>query len=303
MRAAIIVALLVLASGVAGNDVHAQADHDFVPGITGRIVVPAVPRFAAAVGPICIVLPEEMLTTRRDMVIGVVEGTVPPSELEAVLAAGGAQAEARALSQSIVGIATQPRRGQGAEVIEHFNALVRASDAAFIANPPNEFLAVHEIVRYQSTGAAPATPYWVCPAQEVLPPPPPTVVEMPVEICVMIDDDLRIITGTYLPATGDTLIGGVPFREAHPVTAPAYAPAAPWYVQTDSLQFGQQLYVRFGLTRRLDPPELVRVGTHQGTAIFAETGSAAPHPALFVPVRPGCVFQPYQRREAIRPRG
>jgi hypothetical protein len=305
MRVALITVLLAAAAAAATDDLTAQADHDFTPGLAGRVAPPALARFAAAVGPICIVLPEEMEPDNRRLVVGVAEGRVSPAELEAVLAAGGALEEARALSRALVGLGNRPRPGQGAEAIEHFNALVRRSSEEFLRNPPPEFLAVHEIVRYQSTGAAPAQPAWVCPAPPRIVPPPviPTVVEQPVEICVALDNDLRIITATYRPATGDTLLGGVPFREAHAVTAPDYASAAPWFVQSDSLQFGGQLYVRFGLTRRMGPEEVQRVGLHEGTAVFAEPGAATPYPALFVPVRPGCVLQPYQRREALRVRG
>jgi hypothetical protein len=291
---------------------HAQGNlssHDTPPppaaGLLGtRIVAPALSRFSTAVGPLCIVLPEEMLTTRRNVVIGVVEGTVPPAELEAVLAAGGALDAARALTRSLVGVGTRPARGQNAEVIRHFNALVRGSSAEFMADPPHEFLAVYEIVNYQSTGAPPAS-VWVCPADEVVEPPPVITPpeERALEICVLVDDDLRIVTGIFRPETGDTLINNVPFREAYPLLAPTYASVAPWFVQSDSMRFNQQLYVRFGLTRRMAPENLERVGDHQGTAIFAEIGEEVPHPALLVPVRPGCVFQPYQRRETIRPRG
>jgi hypothetical protein len=292
----------------AGANAQLQSNgspHDGIPGLLGsRIVAPALARFSTAVGPLCIVLPEEMLTTRRNVVIGVVEGTVPPAELEGVLAAGGARDAARALTRSLVGVGTRPARGQNAEVIRHFNALVRGSSAEFLADPPHEFLAVYEIVHYQSTGAPPAS-VWVCPADEVVEPPPVITPpeERALEICVLIDDDLRIVTGKFRPETGDTLINNVPFREAHPLVAPTYASVAPWFVQSDSMQFNQHLYVRFGLTRRLAPEDLERVGEHQGTAVFAEIGEEAPHPALLVPVRPGCVFQPYQRRETIRPRG
>jgi hypothetical protein len=300
MKAMRTVLLLVAAIGIMPGEAAAQVEHDFFPGlIAGRAAAPSVPRFATTIGALCIVLPEELSRAGRDAVVGVTEGTLDPAQLAAALAAGGDREAAHALSQSLVGVFTAPRRGQRAEAIRHFNDLVRGSSAEFLSNPPQEFLAVHEIVRYLSTGA-PAASTWVCPAEEVVIPPP---VETPLEICVMIDDDLRIITATFRPETGDTLIDGVPFREAHTGVAPDYAGAAPWFAQSDSLRFGEQLYVRFGLTRRLLPTNLRRVGYQAGTAVFAEVGELSPYPALYVPVRPGCVFQPYQRRETIRPRG
>jgi hypothetical protein len=298
------IAVLVL---VAVGFMAAEAEAQFRPGhdqFGGFTRAAAVPRLARAVGPMCIVLPEALPATQRDLVVGVVEGTVPPTELEAVLAVGGARDAARNLSLALVGVAIDPQPGQYEEAIRHFNALVRGSSDEFMRNPPREFLAIHEIVRYLSTGAPPSA-VWVCPVYRLaeLPPAVMPPAEQPLEICVMIDNDLRIITATFRPESGDTLVNGVPFRQAHPLVAPTYAAAAPWYMQSDSLQFGGHLYVRFGLERTVRPADVVRVGEHQGTAIFAEVASAPPHPALLIPVRPGCVLQPYQRREALRPRG
>jgi hypothetical protein len=292
---------------VAAGLMAGEAEAQFRPGhdqYGGFSRVAAVPRLARAIGPMCIVLPETLPDAGRDVVIGVVEGTVPPTALESVLAAGGAREAARDLSQALVGVGTAPRQGQYEDAIRHFNALVRGSSSEFLLNPPQEFLAVHEIVRYLSTGAPPAA-QWVCPVFRPTEPPPVVTppAERLLEVCVMIDDDLRIITATFRPETGDTLLDGVPFRQAHPLVAPDYAAAAPWFAQSDSLQFGGQLYVRFGLERRLMPGDVERVGDHLGTAVFAEAGSEPPHPSLLLPVRPGCVFQPYQRREALRPRG
>lgn len=41
----------------------------------------------------------------------------------------------------------------------------------------------------------------------------------------------------------------------------------------------------------------------QGVSLFAESGATMPHQVLYVPVRPGGEFQPYQAREQLRPRG
>jgi hypothetical protein len=304
--------LLLAAAGLLPAGIQAQVGHDFVGGLISRSVAPAVPRFASAIGALCVVLPEDLPAPSRSraLVVGVVEGRIPPSQLEAVLARGGAREEAADLSRALVGIMSRPRQGQGADAIRHYNALVRASSDAFLLSPPPEFLHIHEIVRYISTGAPPARE-WVC-AEYVPPeePPLPRPPEEPVEVCVMIDDELRLITATYFPESRDTLVGTVQFRVAHPLVAPSYAAAAPWFTQTDSLRFTaelpaeqqeEQLYVRFGLTRRMQPEQLRRVGRHQGTVLFAEVGAQAPYPALYVPVRPGCILQPYQFRP--RPRG
>jgi hypothetical protein len=43
--------------------------------------------------------------------------------------------------------------------------------------------------------------------------------------------------------------------------------------------------------------ELTRVGETQGVSVFAQPGMATPPEIIFVPVAPGCVFQPYQFQE------
>jgi hypothetical protein len=53
-------------------------------------------------------------------------------------------------------------------------------------------------------------------------------------------------------------------------------------------------YVKYGLPRVLGVNEVTRVGEFQGVPIFAEAGRTAPYEVIYVPVRPGCEFQPYQ---------
>jgi hypothetical protein len=37
-----------------------------------------------------------------------------------------------------------------------------------------------------------------------------------------------------------------------------------------------------------------RIGEHAGVPLFSEAGWRGPLEVLYIPVRPGCVFQPYQ---------
>ena len=112
-----------------------------------------------------------------------------------------------------------------------------------------------------------------------------------------------MITATFRPATNDTVVGTQPFRTANPATAPAYAAGATWFIQTDSLRYNNQTWVKYGLPRIAQPSEMSRIGDVQGTSLFAAAGRAAPYDVIFVPTRPGCEFQGYQMRAAIRPRG
>ena len=69
------------------------------------------------------------------------------------------------------------------------------------------------------------------------------------------------------------------------------------------MAFSDRTWVKFGVTRVIQPPQLQRVGEVNGTPLFAEAGRESPFEVVYVPVRPGCEFQPYQPREVIRPRG
>jgi hypothetical protein len=159
-------------------------------------------------------------------------------------------------------------------------------------------------------GAAPVPAVVPPPAPAPAPTPPPAApAERQIQVCVIQDGQVQNVTATFRPATGDTVIGTQPFRQVHPAAAPSYAAGATWFIQTDTMVFRNTTWVRFGLPRVIQPAELQRVGEIQGTPIFAQAGRtaapapAAPYDVVYVPVRPGCEFQPYQPREAIRPRG
>lgn len=148
----------------------------------------------------------------------------------------------------------------------------------------------------------PVPPPMPAPAPAPAPAPPAT---RDITVCVVTPQgQIQNVTATFNPATSDTMVAGRRFREAHPATTPTYASGANWYVTTDQMRFSNRDYVRFGVSRLITTPsQLTRVGEFQGTSIFAEAGSTAPHQVLYVPLRPGCEFQPYQLRTGIQPRG
>jgi hypothetical protein len=57
--------------------------------------------------------------------------------------------------------------------------------------------------------------------------------------------------------------------------------------------FQGRRFVKYGLARVLGVNEVTRVGDHMGVPVFAEMGQTRPD-VIYVPVRPGCEFQPYQ---------
>ncbi len=132
-------------------------------------------------------------------------------------------------------------------------------------------------------------------------PAPPATREM--MVCVVENGQLSTVTATFNPATGDTMVAGQRFGARYPTTAPTYGSAAAWFVESDRMRFENRDYVRFGVTRVVSAPQLRRVGEHMGTPVFAEMGATTPHSVLYIQVRPGCEFQPYQLRTTIQPRG
>lgn len=141
------------------------------------------------------------------------------------------------------------------------------------------------------------------PPPPVTPPPPPPPPTQTIRVCVIEDGTLREVSATFNPATGDTTVNNRAFAQAYPTATPTYAAGATWYVNNETITVDGREYVKFGLPRIVGTTEVARVGDFQGTAVFAEAGATGPHQVLYVPVRPGCEFQPYQLREEIRVRG
>lgn len=125
------------------------------------------------------------------------------------------------------------------------------------------------------------------------PPPAPPAMATTINVCVVENGMPQNVQAQYASATGDTTVAGRPFGQAYPATAPSYAASAPWYVQGEAITSGGRRYVKFGVPRVLGVNEVARTGEYQGVLLFAEPGTAAPD-VLYVPVRPGCEFQPYQ---------
>ena len=52
--------------------------------------------------------------------------------------------------------------------------------------------------------------------------------------------------------------------------------------------------MKYGLPRVLGVNEVTRTADFMGVPVFAEAGATAATEVVYVPVRPGCEFQPYQ---------
>ena len=151
-------------------------------------------------------------------------------------------------------------------------------------------------------GARPAMvvappPPSVPPIAPPLPPPPPPQPQRPamttISVCVVQNGMPGTVQAQYDPATRDTTVDGRPFGQAHAAAAAPYASGAAWYIQNEQITVQGRRFVKFGTPRVLGVNDVVRAGEHQGVPVFAEAGTARPD-VLYVPVRPGCEFQPYQ---------
>jgi hypothetical protein len=87
--------------------------------------------------------------------------------------------------------------------------------------------------------------------------------------------------------------GLVPLEELHRVEAAmGYAGREDWLVQRSPIPFREMTFVAYESERRIPADQLRRVGAHRGIPLFGDPAEASPV-VLYVPTRPGCIFQPY----------
>jgi hypothetical protein len=142
------------------------------------------------------------------------------------------------------------------------------------------------------------------------PPPPPVAPEapsmQPIQVCVLEGQQLRNVDAMFNPSTGDTMVMQAgqeqPFGQAFPATQ-GYAAGQTFFINNEPVMFGGHRFVKFGPPRVIGVQELARVGEIMGVQAFAEAGAAAPYEVIYLPVRTGCEFQPYQAEQQIRVRG
>jgi hypothetical protein len=143
-------------------------------------------------------------------------------------------------------------------------------------------------------GSAPGAPS--PPAPPALPAPPaaerPPIVHRVIQVCVVQNGSLVMVTVMYNFVTGDTVYP----RNDWGVVPNGYAVNAPWFVHDEPITADGVRYVKFGPTRRFAPGELEYVGAHERVPLFGQAGTERPADVLFVPLRAECEFQPYARQ-------
>jgi hypothetical protein len=115
----------------------------------------------------------------------------------------------------------------------------------------------------------------------------------PIRVCLLWEGRLREISVSYNTATGDTVVDGMRFSERFP-DAGQYAGARRWFIDNEPIPFEGRRYTRYGPPWIMGVRMVRPVGEFDGVLLFADVRSAGPHEVLYVPIRSGCEFQPYQ---------
>jgi hypothetical protein len=177
MRKLVAVALGTMTFGVGlSSRVNAQApnNNSTIPFVVvtlftpGTVAVPVDLAVASAVGTEM----ERVLRERANIIspitgvaipievarvaIGMMTGATPEirDQMSRALANSGASAAViNQLMTSLPSLLTRPTPGQLQNALSAFNGLVNNSNAAFLVNPPAEFLALHAILLQVSTAA------------------------------------------------------------------------------------------------------------------------------------------------------
>ncbi|HEX8212179.1 MAG TPA: hypothetical protein VF584_18525 [Longimicrobium sp.] len=131
-------------------------------------------------------------------------------------------------------------------------------------------------------------------------PPPAPVAPAPAPValryCIVRDGRLAEVDAVYDHERADTLVDGRPLAMAYPADALPYAAGTQWYINHEPLMMHNRRFTKYGLPRRLSARELQPAGEFRGIPVFAEAGVRSPD-VFYVPVRPGCEFQPYQNSD------
>ncbi|HET7229346.1 MAG TPA: hypothetical protein VFJ16_05055 [Longimicrobium sp.] len=105
------------------------------------------------------------------------------------------------------------------------------------------------------------------------------------QVCVVAGDSLRMVS--------DTTVGGVSPKNGQVPAYPPYVERAPWYQAQSPVPFGGRNYVGNHPPQVIEPGLLVFVGRYRGVPVFkAAEDPGNPPEYIYLPVRPGCVFQP-----------
>jgi hypothetical protein len=123
-------------------------------------------------------------------------------------------------------------------------------------------------------------------------PPVPRMSHRDILLCVVRHGELEVVRLEYNTRSGDSTYQGVPLAQAFPLDS-TYAGATEWFAANEPIRMDGRIFVRYGDPRLLGVQEVTPVGEYRGVRVFADAGGHLPPERVYLPVRPGCVFQPY----------
>jgi hypothetical protein len=87
----------------------------------------------------------------------------------------------------------------------------------------------------------------------------------------------------------------------HPVGVPAgYAARESWVVAGEPINVQDRRYEKVGPERLIGMEQVQRTAEYRAIPLFTDPNDASPPKALYLPLRPGCVFQAYVRSDLLR---
>lgn len=93
-----------------------------------------------------------------------------------------------------------------------------------------------------------------------------------------------------------------PLDELHPVNLIAgYAGRESWFTSGEIITHAGRRYSKYEGERRVPMEQVTQVGEYRAIPLYAGPGDSPP-PAVYVPVRAGCIFQAYIREDLLRGR-
>jgi hypothetical protein len=115
-------------------------------------------------------------------------------------------------------------------------------------------------------------------------------------VCVVEDGQLTEVEAAYIPPDTVMIEGGieVQFSSIYSVADTlAYAATKGWFIDNRRLRLGETVYAKEGSLRFLPFDQLTRVSSVTGIPVFSAEDMPRPYDHLYIPVAPGCIFQPY----------
>lgn len=114
--------------------------------------------------------------------------------------------------------------------------------------------------------------------------------------CIIENGVLKEVEGNYNPANGEkTLMFNGKMTDYEKIgNTKDYAHNTSWFKNNDAITYKGNKYVKYGLPRILGVSEIELSDKYDGVGVYIESGFTGQVEVVYIPVRQGCEFQPYQ---------